>query len=113
MQVESTLEQLNRDNRCTAFTEDDIKSVFVSIRDKLKSGNLQSIKQVIDTYINQIVVFPTEVRVQFNFFPNLSVSSDDIEKDRPLTEGVADLRGRSISTVHQQNADDFGGEGGI
>lgn len=113
VQVESTLEQLNRDNLCTAFTEDDIKAVFVSIRDKLKSGNLQSIKQVIDTYINQIVVFPTEVRVQFNFFPNLSVSSDEIEKDRPLTERVADVRGRSVSCIHQQNADDFGGEGGI
>lgn len=114
IQLESSIAQLNQDNLQGEFTENEIKTVFASIREKLKSGDLRNIKQVIDTYINQIVIYPDEARVQFNFFPNISVKFDDeIEKDRPITEGVADLRGRSISCKNHQNADDFGGEGGI
>lgn len=114
VQVECALEQLNRDNLCTAFTEKDIKAVFVGIREKLKSGNLKSIKQVIDTYINQIVIYPNEARIQFNFFPELSVKFDEgIEKDRPITEGLQQLRGQSNSLDTNINADEFGGEGGI
>ena len=114
VKVESSLEQLKRDNLCKLFTEDDIRAVFATIREKLKSGNLQSIKQVIDTYIDKIVIYPNEARVHFNFFPQISLEFDeDIEKDRPITERVADVRGRSNSGEHHQNADDFGGEGEI
>lgn len=114
IQVESALEQLKKESKCKSFTEDDIKTVFLEIRAKLKSGNLKSIKQVIDTYINQIVIYPDEARVQFNFFPELSVKfDDDIEKDRPITECVGDIQGQSNSSENHQKADDNGGEGGI
>ena len=71
-------------------------------------------KKAKDTYINQIIIYPNEARVQFNSLPYISVKFDDgIEKDRPLTECVEDIQGQSNSGKNHQKADGFGGEGGI
>ncbi|MEG0616838.1 MAG: hypothetical protein RR508_04630, partial [Oscillospiraceae bacterium] len=84
------------------------------IRKQLVIGNLKNVKQVIDTYVDKIIVFPEEVTVKLNFFPDFSLELDEknAEKNCPITEGVLDLQGQFNSST-QQNADDYGGEGGI
>ncbi|MEG0396054.1 MAG: zinc ribbon domain-containing protein [Oscillospiraceae bacterium] len=114
MQIESKLKLLISENRKDKFTEDDIKIVFDKIRKQLVIGNLKNVKQVIDTYVDKIIVFPEEVTVKLNFFPDFSLELDEknAEKNCPITEGVLDLQGQFNSST-QQNADDCGGEGGI
>ena len=84
--LESNIEKLVFDNKQTKLTENDISIVFAKIREMLMSGDLHNIKRVIDTYISKIVVYPTEVIVQFNFFPSINIELDINEKNRPLDE---------------------------
>lgn len=90
--LESKIEKLVFENKQTKLTENDISIVFAKIREMLMSGDLHNIKRVIDTYISKIVVYPTEVIVQFNFFPSINIELDINEKNRPLDECESDIQ---------------------
>lgn len=110
--LESKIEKLVFENKQTELTENDISIVFAKIREMLMSGDLHNIKRVIDTYISKIVVYPTEVIVQFNFFPSINIELDINEKNRPLDECVEDIQ-RQFNSCDSNIAVDNGGEGGI
>lgn len=112
IQIESKIETLFNDTKQIDITEDSMAKVFSKIRDMLSSGNINNIKQVIDTYISKIIVYPEEVVIQFNFFPSISLELESKEKNCPLDECIADIQGQFLSISDQQNADDIGGERG-
>lgn len=109
--IESKLNMLISENRKDKFSEDDIKAVFSKIRTLLSTASLKNVKQVIDTYVDKIIIYPNEVQVQLNFFPDFSLKLEEKEKDCPITEGVQDLQGQSNSHLISKNADDFGAGG--
>ena len=115
--VEANIDKLKRDNKQLGITESQIKEVFAKIREMLKSGNLRTIKQIIDTYVSKVVVYPENVIIHFNFFPSITLELDhleDNEKDCPLTD-YADSRGQSNSFIQNDLGNrpvGGGGEGG-
>lgn len=109
VQIETKLNSLISENRKDKFTESDIKVVFTKIRKALSSATLVNVKQIIDTYIDRIEIYPDEVIVRFNFFPDFNIKLDDKEKDRPLDECVPDIQRQSNSSCFSVSADDCGG----
>jgi len=98
-------------------TEDEVRQVFLIIRSLLTSGKLQSIKQVIDTYVQKIEVFPDRVTVIFNFFPDITLDMGAALTVQNEDEGcLATQPSSGITYQHSittKSADVFGGEGGI
>lgn len=58
-------------------TEEELRCVFQIIRSKIESSNLNTIKQLIEVYVNRIEVTPDAIVLQFNFFPKVSVPFPD------------------------------------
>lgn len=54
--LQLVLSKLQTENRHTVMTEDEIREVFAYILNELSSGNLQSVKQIIDTHVQVIEV---------------------------------------------------------
>jgi len=97
--VEANIDKLKMGNKQLNITESQIKEVFAKIREMLISGDLRTIKQIIDTYVSKVVVYPENVIIHFNFFPSITLELDHLEgneKDCPLTD-YADSRGQSNS----------------
>ena len=112
---------------------DELKAVFKQIGEKLKSGALANKKQIVDTYINKIEVFPDKAIVYLNFFPNITIdysiltnqddNSEELNKpentgdklnNQEKTEGCAATQPSAFHDQQTANpADDFHGEGGI
>ena len=75
---------MQKENRHTKVTEAEIGKVFAQIREALTAGTLQSVKQVIDTYVQKIEVSYEQVRIIFNFFPDITLDTTAVlaaEKD--------------------------------
>ncbi|MEG2929664.1 MAG: hypothetical protein RR846_08970, partial [Oscillospiraceae bacterium] len=106
--IDTKLKTLTEDNKKEMFLEKDIKVVFSKIRNLLANANIKNIQQIIDAYIDKIIVYPNEIKVQLNFFPNFSLKLDEKEKDCPITEGILDLQGQSNSRTINKNADRIG-----
>lgn len=110
LKIEAKLNTLTKENRKDRFTPNDIKVVFEKIRGSLLSGSLINVKQVIETNVDKIVVYPDKVEVKLNFFPDFSLKIQEKEKNRPMTECVEDIQEQFISENISKNADDIGGE---
>ena len=82
--LELELSKLQKENRHTKVTEAEIGNVFAQIREALTAGTLQSVKQVIETYVQKIEVSYEQVRIIFNFFPDITLDTTAalaVEKD--------------------------------
>lgn len=73
----STLVGLLSANR---VTEKELKCVFAEIRRALTAGTLANAKQLVDTYIHDVVVYPDRIVVIFNLFPHIQFSDKQTAK---------------------------------
>ncbi|MEF9990106.1 MAG: hypothetical protein RR716_06305 [Christensenellaceae bacterium] len=69
----------------------------------MSAASLKNARQVIDTYVNKIIVFSNKVEVQLNFFSDFSLKLDEKEKDCPVTESAKDLQRQSLSCLISKN----------
>lgn len=102
LQIEAKIKSLSSDLIKQEITESDVTLIFQQIKKQLTSGNLKSIKQVIETYVDKIIVYPNEVIVKLNFFPDFRFEPDGKEKDCPETERLQHIQGQSSHPMHQQ-----------
>lgn len=103
--------RLSCQNEVKSATNADIKRAFADIRKKLKTGNLDNLRQLIELYVESITVFPDNVVIVYNFMPTVTLPL--------LNRGAATalaFNGTAQITVKNHphlRVDDFGGEGGI
>lgn len=78
---EVELEQFQRDRETVRITESEVRKPFGKICEKFQSGELHNINQIIDGYVQKIVIHPETVVVNFNFFPkvNLAMAYENTE----------------------------------
>lgn len=77
----STLVGLLAANR---VTEKELKCVFAEIRRALTAGTLANAKQLVDTYIHDVVVYPDRIVVIFNLFPHIKFPDKQTAKANVL-----------------------------
>ena len=109
VQLEAKLQTMEQGASSVRVSEDDVRQAFGKIRELMKTGDLRNIKQVIDTYISKIIVYPKNVEIHFNFFPSITLEIEEggdegSKKDCPHRQ--------SFLNGHQSIADGSGGEGG-
>ena len=73
VQLEAKLQTIEQNGSTTQLAENDVCQAFGKIRELMKTGDLRNIKQVIDTYISKIIVYPKNVEIHFNFFPSITL----------------------------------------
>ena len=99
--LELELSKLQKENRHTKVTEAEIGNVFAQIREALTAGTLQSVKQVIETYVQKIEVSYEQVRIIFNFFPDITLDTTAALAEEKDDEDCAVTQ--PSSTVLHQN----------
>ena len=67
----TALTKLLSENR---VTERILKCAFSEIRRALTDGTLANAKQLVDTYIHDVVVYPNRIVVIFNLFPHIKIT---------------------------------------
>ncbi len=67
----TALTKLLSENR---VTEKELKCAFAEIRSALTDGTLANAKQLVDTYIHDVVVYPNRIVVIFNLFPHIKIT---------------------------------------
>lgn len=84
--IEKQMSELSA--RCTSIhiTEDELTSIFERIRQSLTQGELFTVKQLIDIYVNSVTVYPDKVVVVFNFFPSIGADARDNTQGDKNTE---------------------------
>ena len=115
-ELEGKLARLEQENQRTEVTEDEVRRVFLIIREQLTSGKLQSLKQIVDTYIQKIEVFPDKITIMFNFFPDITLDMNVAIRAENDDEGCADTQPSfdgNLQLFTSKSADDSSGEGGI
>lgn len=55
-------------------SEAELKCAFAEIRRSLTDGTLANAKQLVDTYIHDVVVYPDRIVVIFNLFPHIRIT---------------------------------------
>ena len=109
-QVQYSLNELEQNSQQKEFSKTEIKAVLSKIRELLSAGTLDTIKTLIDKFVSIIIVYPEDVIVHFNFFPNFTIKPDEqAEKDCLITECGSDIHEQSISTITNSMADEIGG----
>lgn len=68
----TALTKLLSENR---VTEKELKCAFAEIRRALTDGTLANAKQLVDTYIHDVVVYPNRIVVIFNLFPHIKITN--------------------------------------
>ncbi len=115
MKIECEIGVIMCQTNCTSVTEREVAETFGKIRNLLTAGELKNIRQVIDTYIQKVVVYPEKVIVYFNFFPKITLAFNEDQKSEEGTKNEACAGTQSSSTGQPFNqstikmADDFGG----
>lgn len=82
----TTLTKLLSENR---VTEKELKCAFAEIRRALTDGTLSNAKQLVDTYVHDVVVYPNRIVVIFNLFPHIDLTDrqhDHITNEEPSTK---------------------------
>ncbi len=112
IQLESELAKLQNGMKIDEVQVSDVKAIFKKIAFLLKSGELKNIKQIIEMYVHKIDVFPDKAIVYLNFFPDMVIDYEQMNKKIP--EGCAATQPSGFAFQHSlKNADDFYGERGI
>ncbi len=83
----SLVRKLESDSSVTSVTEKELKTRFAEIREKIRSGETDNIRALIEQFVHRVNVYPDRIEVIFNFYP-------DKVKYIPKTEneGRADAR---------------------
>ena len=81
------IRKLESDSSVTSVTEKELKTRFAEIREKIRSGETDNIRALIEQFVHRVNVYPDRIEVIFNFYP-------DKVKYIPKTtnEGRADAR---------------------
>ncbi len=61
-------------------SETKLKCAFAEIRRSLTDGTLANAKQLVDTYIHDVVVYPDKIVVIFNLFPHIRITDKPPDK---------------------------------
>lgn len=61
-------------------SEAELKCAFAEIRRSLTDGTLANAKQLVDTYIHDVVVYPDRIVVIFNLFPHIRINDKPPDK---------------------------------
>ena len=70
----------------THVDEESLRKSFAAIRAAIKSGHLDNIRKLIDTFVYRIEVFPDRVELKLNFYPDkvkYKTKGDDAEAPSP------------------------------
>jgi len=105
---------LVQENQRTEVTEDEVRQAFLIIRGQLTSGKLQSLKQIVDAYVQKIEVFPDKIAVSFNFFPDITLDTSAINRVENDDEGCAVTQPSfdgKLQLFTLKSANDSSGEG--
>lgn len=76
------LTKLLSENR---VTDKELKCAFADIRRALTEGKLANAKQLVDTYVHDIVVYPDRIVVIFNLFPHIKIPTKLTHKNEELS----------------------------
>lgn len=59
---------------CLTYSEEQITELFLKAKQQLKEGTLSVRRQIIDQYVNRVVVYPDKIEVHLNVFPEYTVT---------------------------------------
>lgn len=104
--LETKIRKLELYQPVSGVTEDEMRTIFERIREKIMDGGLNILKQLIDVYVDRITVYENEVVITYNFLPQVNLPMID----EPAQRRLKILKAKEN---HPQNADDFGGEGAL
>ena len=57
-----------------SYSEEQITELFMKAKQQLKNGTLAARRQVIDQYVDKVIVYPTKVEIYLNVFPGYGVT---------------------------------------
>lgn len=107
VQLEARLQVMDQGASSVRVSEGDVRQAFGKIRELMKTGDLRNIKQVVDTYISKIIVYPKNVEIHFNFFLSITLEIEE-EGDKGSKKDCPHRQ--SFLSDHQSTADGSGGE---
>ena len=79
--IEINIHQLEREQSENHVTEDDLKKAFRKARKLLESKDLENTKELMQTFVEQVLMFPDRIEISFNIgIPSDVFKKPDIEK---------------------------------
>ena len=114
-ELEAKIYQMQLLKPVKSVSKQDIAKAFEQIRNKLMSGKLKNIRQIIEVYVDRIEIYPNRAVVQFNYMPKVTLPRlRPPNKAENKEESSAVSQTNELSpTKNPKNMGHFGGEGGI
>jgi hypothetical protein len=69
-------------------SEDDIKFAFSMVKTMVRKGSLQNLKQVVEKFIDRIVISDEGILIKFHFSKERKTPPPDPYRDLPLREQI-------------------------
>ena len=109
--LDREIAELERLTYAESVNREDIARTLGIIRNKMRDGTLENLKQIINVFVKRIEVFPDHISIQVNYLPNIKIPVASAagtlsrkKKDRP-----DDLQPGGRSLLHDpKNLDHFG-----
>ena len=111
-ELEAKIYQMQLLKPVKSVSEQDIAKAFEQIRNKLMSGKLENIRQIIEVYVDRIEIYPNLAVVQFNYMPKVTLPRlrpPNKAENKEESSAVSQTNELS-STNDPKNMGHFGGE---
>ncbi len=116
LRVADAVKNQSRDS----VSREEVECILAEIRTKLRSKLLCDIKEVLHTYVKQIIVYEDFIDVHFNFFPEINIYPNELSSSIICSDICTKTEGCEYSQPHEmanhrqlKTVGDSGGEGGI